>query len=73
MNTPMLDVPALLHLNTFAGRRSYRITVIGETREFFRFRAETDIPMPGRRPLSAGAQGRAPKSAVTPITTGSPP
>lgn len=72
MNQLVLDIPALLHLDTFAGRRSYRITVIGETREFFRFRAETGIPMPGGRPLSAGARGRAPKSAVTPITPAPP-
>lgn len=62
----VLDIPATLHLNSWAGRRTYRIRVTGETRENFRFEALENIPMPRNRWLKAGEHGRAPKSAVTP-------
>ena len=56
---------ALLHLDSWAGRRVYRIRLTGETREKYRFEALEDIPMPRRRWLKAGEHGLAPKSAVT--------
>ena len=62
----VLDIPATLHLDSWAGRRTYQIRVTGETRENVRFEALEDIPMPRRRWLKAGEHGRAPKSAVTP-------
>lgn len=61
----ILDIPALLALDTWAGRRQYRIRVVGETREKFRFEALEAIPMPGRRRLSPGMRGSAPKEAVS--------
>jgi len=60
----VLDQLATLHLNSWAGRRTYRIRITGETRENFRFEALEDIPMPRRRWLKAGEHGRAPKGAV---------
>ncbi len=62
----VLRIPATLHLDSRAGRRTYRIRVTGETRENFRIEALEDIPMPSRRWLKAGEHGHAPKSAVTP-------
>lgn len=60
-----MDIPATLHLNSWAGRRSYGIRIVGETRENFRFEALENIPMPRKRWLAAGEYGRAPKAAVT--------
>jgi hypothetical protein len=60
----VLDMPATLALNTWAGRRTYQIRIIGETRENFRFVAQEAIPMPRNRWLKAGEQGRVPKSAI---------
>lgn len=57
---------ATLHLDSWAGRRTYRIRIIGETRDNYRFEALEDIPMPKRKWLKAGEHGRAPKKAVTP-------
>jgi hypothetical protein len=62
----VMDVPATLHINSWAGRRTYRIRVTGETRENYSFEALEAIPMPRNRWLKAGEHGRAPKSAVTP-------
>lgn len=62
----VLDIPATLHLDSWARRRTYRIRITGETREYYRFEALEDIPMPRRRWLKAGENGRAPKYAVTP-------
>lgn len=62
----VLEVPATLYLDSWAGRRTYRIRITGETRENYRFEALEDIPMPRRRWLKAGEHGRAPKYAVTP-------
>lgn len=61
----VLDMQATLHLDSWAGRRTYRIRVTGETRENYRFEALEDIPMPRRRWLKAGEHWRVPKSAVT--------
>lgn len=61
----VLDIEATLHLDSWAGRRTYRIRVTGETREHFRFVALEAIPMPRNRWLMAGEHGRAPKYAVT--------
>lgn len=66
----VLDVPATLHMNTWAGPRTYRIRVTGETREDYQFKALEDIPMPRRRWLKAGEHGRAPKDNVTPNDRG---
>lgn len=69
----VLAVPATLHLDSWAGRRTYRIRITGETRENYRFEALDDIPMPRNRWLKAGEHGRAPKSAVTPNDQGNGP
>jgi hypothetical protein len=61
----VLDIEGVLHLDGWAGRRTYRVQVIGETRAYFRFRALEDIPMPSRRWLKPGDSGRAPKHAIT--------
>jgi len=61
----ILDIPALLDLDTWSGRRQYRIRVVGETREKFRFEALEAIPIPGRRRLSPGMRGSAPKESVS--------
>jgi hypothetical protein len=66
----VLDLPATLILNTWAGRRTYRIRITGETREKYKFEALEDIPMPRNRWLKAGQAGRAPKTAVA--TNGGP-
>ena len=55
-------MPATLHLDTWAGRRTYRIRIKGETRAYFRFEASEDIPMPSRRWIKAGQHGRTPRS-----------
>lgn len=71
----VLDIPASLHLDTWAGRKTYQIRVTGETRENFRFQALEDIPIKRSRWLKAGEHGRAPKDAVTVLNakvTGSP-
>lgn len=57
--------PATLHLNTWAGRRSYRVQLTGQTRTRYYFQAEEDIPMPRRRFLKSGEHGAAPKDAVS--------
>ena len=56
-----INTSALLDVDTHFGRRSYRILIIGETREFFRFRAEEDIWF---LRLRAGQRGRTPKEDV---------
>lgn len=61
----VLDQEAKLTLHSWAGRRSYRIRLTGETRDNYRFEALEDIPMPRRRWLKAGEHGRAPKGAVS--------
>lgn len=60
-----LDVPATLHIDSWAGRRTYRVRLTGETRSSYRFEASEDIRMPRQRLLRAGQQGRAPKYALT--------
>lgn len=47
----VLDVPAILHLDSWAGRRTYHIRITGETRENYRIEALEDIPMPRGRLL----------------------
>lgn len=61
----VLDIPARLHMDNWAGRRVYRIRVIGETREFIKFEALETILMPDGKWIKAGEKGRAPKDAVT--------
>lgn len=60
----ILDLPGVLTLDTWHGRRTYRVRVTGETRENVRFEALEDIPMPRNGWLKAGQHGRAPRSAV---------
>lgn len=61
----ILDIPATLHLDSWAGRRTYRIQVIGETSEYYKFKALEKIPMPRGKWIESGEMGRAPKHAVT--------
>ena len=61
-----LDMPAILTLGAWAGRRRYRIRLTGEARENYRFEALEAIPMPRNRWLKTGDHGRAPKCAVSP-------
>lgn len=62
----MMSAPgalAVLFLNTWAGRRGFRVRVTGETRSMYRFEALERIPMPGNRLLNPGDHSRAPKYA----------
>lgn len=59
----MLDVPALLRLDGVAGPKTYRVRIIGDSREFYRVIACEAIPFRGRW-LKPGERGRCAKENV---------
>lgn len=61
----VLDLPATLHMDGFAGRRTYSVTVIGETRTKYRFRANEPVPIGRGRWIWTGGEWLAPKTAIT--------
>ncbi len=55
-----------LRLDSWAGRRSYPVEVLGETPQRYRIRLLEDMPLPGRNKRGAAGEVRlVPKYAVT--------
>lgn len=61
----MTERPGVLHMDGWAGRVEYPVTIIGETPKRFRVRLLMGTRLPGRREGYPGDVLLVPKSAVT--------
>lgn len=57
-------VRRVVAINTWAGRRTYEVEVVGETKKRYRVKALQYMMLPGRRFVSEGQVVLVPKTAV---------
>lgn len=60
----VLDQPAWLTIHFGAASRTYRVRIIGETRDGYRVRAEEPVPMKHGCVVKPGAVCRVPKDSI---------